>query len=457
MQSGDVDTESGVVWSRADRASRMIVEWSAAATFAGAKRIVGPVAGPETDFTAKVKIAGLAPATRVHYRVRFEGETASDWVTGAFSTAPDARDLRDVVFAWSADTNGQGWGIDPARGGMPAYTALLERAPHFFVHCGDQIYADNPIAETSPVMHGGTWKNLVTPAKSRVAVTLEDFRGAFLYPRHSSQVRALYAAVPSFSIWDDHEVRNNWYPGSPAFDPLVPRARRAMFEHTPTLRDAGAPSYRSLRWGPHLEVFLLDGRSFRTPNEPAPAIEHFLGEAQLAWLEQALVASSATWKVIACDMPIALVVSEPGKHVKLAFDGYANEDGPPRGREHELARLLATSKSRRVSNVVWITADVHYAAAHRFDPGRAQFKDMDPFWEFVAGPLHATAFPRKPFDDTFGPELAYASAAHDTYGSPATGACHFGLVRIDGKTRAMTVTLVDARNRDLFTTTLAAS
>lgn len=236
---------------------------------------------------------------------------------------------------------------------------------------------------------------------------------------------------------------------------IAEHAKRAMLEHWPTLVPPSR-MFRSVRWGPLLEVFFLDGRSFRTPNHPVPAAETFLGSAQLAWLEGALAASTATWKVIACDMPIGLVVAEtvPGTPDVDAFDGFANTNGPPSGREIELAKLLAALDARGVRNVVWLTADVHYAAAHRYTPARSGLRGIEPFWEFVAGPMHATSFPRKRFDDTFGPELVYASAGWDTFGSPAIGAQYFGVVRIDGRSRVMTVTLVDGRGRDLHATVL---
>ncbi|MDB4933980.1 MAG: secreted alkaline phosphatase [Labilithrix sp.] len=473
MQSGDVSASGAVVWCRSDRPARMMVEWSDSAAFTAPRRVLGPWAVPDTDLIAKVALEGLPSSTRIHYRVRFEAERASDWQVGALST-PDAlsdssrrTNPSDVVFAWSGDTNGQGWGIDTSRGGMPAFTALLDRAPDFFVSCGDAIYADNPIPAEIALPDGGAWKNLVTPAKSHIAETLDDFRGAHLYPRHSAEVRALSAQVPTFAIWDDHEVRNNWFPGEVVDDParteprmsvIAEHAKRAMLEHWPTLVDPSR-MYRSVRWGPMLEVFFLDGRSFRTPNHPVPPDEAFLGKAQLAWLEHALAASTATWKVIACDMPVGLVVSEPAPDRSgiEAFDGFANTNGPPSGRETELASLLSSLRRRAVRNVVWLTADVHYAAAHRYDPSRAAFRDMDPFWEFVAGPMHATSFPRKRFDDTFGPELAFATAGWDTFGSPATGQQYFGIVRIDGASRVMTVTLVDGRGRDLHVTVLRPS
>jgi alkaline phosphatase D len=459
VQSGDVTASSAVVWCRADAPARMIVEWSTSPRFERLTRIDGPVVGPETDLIGKVALSALPSGTRIHYRTRFD---TSPWIAGAFVTP--ARDARDVVLAWSGDTNGQGWGIDPERGGMPAYAALLARAPDLFVHCGDAIYADVPIPPTITLAGGGTWNNLVDPAKDHVAQTLDDFRGAHRYPRRSKEVRALSAAVPLFSIWDDHEVRNNWFPGEIIDDPrytehrvdaLAIHARRAMYEYAPTLRSG--PMYRVVRWGPLLDLFLLDGRSYRTPNEPPPPAGALLGAEQAAWLLDALSTSRAAWKVVACDMPIAIVAAERGKTIPQANDGWANEDGPPREREVELARLLSGLRARAVKNVVWITAEAHYAAAHHLSPTRAVFKDFDPFWELVAGPMHATAFPKKPIDDTFGPEVAWSSASLDTFGSPATGEQHFGLLRIDGRTRELMVTFVDARGRDLHRLTLHPS
>ena len=454
VQSGDVGSTRAVIWSRADRPSRMIVEWAPDARFERVTRAAGPLATEAMDLTARIALDGLPAGTRIHYRAAFEGERTSEWATGSFTTAPALDDGRDVVFAWSGDTNGQGWGIDESRGGMPAYAALLDRAPDFFIHCGDRIYADDPIPPTIALPDGGVWRNLDTKAKDHRAETLDDFRGAFLYARESRQVRALSASVPLFALWDDHEVQNDWWPGqSPKVDELAAHARRALFEHTPTLPDMRGPMYRSVRWGPHLELFLLDGRSHRSRNYPPPReAARLLGDAQLRWLEEALARSTATWKVVACDMPIGLVVSEPDGEGGEAYDGFANIDGPPRERELELARLLTSLERRGVRNVIWLTADVHYAAAHRYDPARGAYKDFAPFWEFVAGPMHATSFPHKRLDDTFGPEVAFASP--DGTGSPATGTQYFGVVRIDGKTRALTVTLVDGRGRDLHATVL---
>jgi len=462
VQLGDVTANGAVVWSRTDRASKMIVEWSTSRSFAGVRRVEGGLVTQDTDLCGKIGLVDLPAGTRIHYRARFEGERPSDWIPGAFTTAPV--DARDVMFIWSGDTNGQGWGIDPMRGGMPAYKAVLDRKPDFFVHCGDRIYADDPIHEAIQLDDGTIWKNIVTEAKSHVAETLDDYRGAFVYARQSQEVRALSAAVPLLAIWDDHEVRDNWFPGEThldtrykerRIDALEPPARRAMLEHTPTLLTW---SYRVVSWGPLLDLFLTDGRSFRTPNWPRPA-EHeaYFGKEQIAWLVKALSESKATWKVIVCGQPVGLFLEDRTPQGTYEPEAIGKENGPPAGRELELAELLAAIKARGIKNVIWITADVHYAAAHHYDPSKAIWKDMDPFWEYVAGPMHASSFGRKRPDDTFGIDVAYVSSDWQFLGNPAAAQQYFGVVRIDGKSRALTVTLVDGHGRDVYAQTLTPS
>ena len=82
-------------------------------------------------------------------------------------------------------------------------------------------------------------------------------------------------------------------------------------------------------------------------------------------------------------MPLGLVV--PDGDTK--FEALANGDpGVPKGRELELADLLRFIKTAGITNTVWLTADVHYTAAHHYSPERARFQEFEPFWEFVSGP-----------------------------------------------------------------------
>lgn len=468
IQIGDVTATSAVIWARTTRPSQLSVEieqWRSP-KWTDHLPVRDPLAiraSEDNDFTAKTTLRGLEPGGRVKFRVRADD---SDWEEGHFVTAPLAPQKLRIAF--SGDTNGQGWGIDFERGGMPAYRVLEREEPHLFLHLGDTIYADNPIPPSIDLPDGTTWKNWIDPkdpkGKSHVAETLADYRSAHRYPRFSREVCAASAKVPIVAIWDDHEVRNNWFPGEvitderyaeKRIDVMAAHARRAMYEYQPTLRSPADPMYRVLRYGPLADIFVLDGRSFRTPNDPPPTPGAMLGPAQEQWLIDALRASRAKWKIVASNMPIGLVIGEPAKQVKWAADGWGNEGtGEPTEREVELARIL--SAIRGVKNVVWLGADVHYAAAHRFDPQRAAYKDFDPFWELVAGPMHATAFGRKNLDPTFGPELEWCSVDWDTRGSPADGRQYIGVLDIDPARPDLQVRWLDARGNIVHLLAIAA-
>jgi alkaline phosphatase D len=206
--------------------------------------------------------------------------------------------------------------------------------------------------------------------------------------------------------------------------------------------------YRKVAYGPLLDVFMLDMRSYRGPNsdgrqEVYGPDAHMLGPRQIAWLKRELASSSATWKVIVADLPIGLV----------SYDGVGQGDGPPRGRELEVAELLSFIRRAGIGNTVWITADVHYTAAHYYDPNTAVFQDFTPFWEFVSGPLHAGTGGPAELDNTFGPRVVYQCAAAKEQGdnvAPCFGLQFFGHVAIDGGTGVMTVALKDVSGQTLW-------
>jgi alkaline phosphatase D len=480
VQSGDVSTDSAVVWARADRPARMWVEWSTTESFRTIERAGYVDAMPEADLTANMLLDHLPAGQDIFYRIRFEDFASpaitSESLVGRFRTAP--ADRRSVSFIWSGDTAGQGWGIDENRGGMRTYATMLRNRPDFFIHNGDNIYADGPIVAEQKMPNGEVWKNVVSEDKAKPAETLAEFRGNYRYNLLDKNVLAFNREVPIFSQWDDHEVTNNWWPGEPLTRAehqrkkyieknalvLASRAARAFREYMPmrTIQAEAGRVYRHISYGPLLDIFMLDMRSYRGPNgegreESYGPPAYFLGPDQLAWLKRALLNSRATWKVIAADMPISLMVVydvDRNWGVEAVAQG---DDGPPRGRELEIADLLAFIKRGGVRNTLWLTADVHYTAAHYYDPNKAAFQDFDPFWEFVSGPIHAGSFGPNALDGTFGPQLVYVKAPSKEQGQnlpPSFGLQFFGHIAIDGPTEVMTVTLKDVDDRSLWSTRL---
>ncbi|MEU8031300.1 alkaline phosphatase D family protein [Streptomyces sp. NPDC049099] len=474
VQAGDVTTDSGLVWVRSDRPARMIVETSATESFRKVRRWHGPLLGSGTDFTGTTRLHGLPSGEQIHYRVLLadpdDPRATGEPVTGTFRTAP-AKRRQGVRFVWSGDLAGQGWGINESIGGYRIFDAMAKADPDFFLCSGDNIYADGPIAQSATLPDGSVYRNVTTEEKSHVATTLDDYRGNFRYNLLDAALRRFNSQVPNIIQWDDHEVRNNWYPGEvigtgtpyPAgtrLDDLALRSRQAFSEYFPVSTLGERPDgriYRVVHHGPLLDVFVLDMRTYRNANSPDDQTTDpvgILGREQLEWLKRELAKSRAVWKVIANDMPLGLVVPDPVEG-KPDFEAVAQGDpGAPLGRELQIAELLRFIKHRRITGTVWLTADVHHTSAQRYDPSRAAFKDFEPFWEFVSGPLNAGAFPANALDGTFGPDRVFVKAPTASNVSPAEGYQFFGQVDIDGDSGELTVRLREYDGTVLFTQTL---
>ncbi|MCA4133097.1 alkaline phosphatase [Arthrobacter sp. M4] len=492
IATGDVSAESAVLWARSSDAGRMVATLRAiddAGDVLGGKaafsrRLRGPWATENSDFTAKIHADKLPARTRFALDISFEddGGATGQTVSGTFRTAPasnaDAanQEQRRQSFVWTGDTAGQGWGINEEIGGMRGYKAMLDTRPDFFIHSGDTIYADGPISATVTEKDGQVWKNIVTEEVSKVAETLKEFRGRHRYNSMDANMQAMFANVPVLAQWDDHETHNNWYPGQIIEDSrytirdvnvLAARGRQAWQENMPiseaatlwrpgTYQDGQyqpARIYRKINRGPQLDVFCLDMRTYKSPNTDGkePYATNILGQEQVDWLIKEVKQSKATWKVIAADLPLGLVVPDG----PVNQESLSNRDnGAPLGRELEIAGVLSAFKKHGVKNVVWVTADVHYCAAHHYSPERAAFTDFNPFWEFVAGPINAGSFGPNALDGTFGPEVVFNRAGRFAGESPRDGQNqYFGHVDV-GTDGSFTASLRNANGEVLFTKVL---
>jgi len=466
VQSGDVSANAGMVWARADRPARLLIEVATTDSFKDVRHTAVVDALPESDFTAKTLIEDLPPGQDIFYRLRFQDLSSPTLIgephIGRFRTAP--ADRRSVSFLWSGDTAGQGWGIAPAYGGMRTYATMLVERPDFFIHCGDNIYADCEIPPELKLPNNERWRNIVTEEKSKPAETLADYRGNYKYNLLDDNLRAFNAEGPTFALWDNHEVME-WWTGESFGNGalrgagervsreksallLAARANRAFHEFMPLRPIAAEPGrvYRKIAYGPLLDLFLLDMRSYRgladplragSNNAPAP----LLGPAQLAWLKRELARSDAVWRVIASDTPLGEIRPTPA------------DARQPLGACSDIAGLLSFMRSAGIRNTLWLTADLHYTAAHHFNPNRAVFQDFEPFWEFVSGPIHAGTWTPSVLDKTFGLRVIYQNAASVQQGNnlaPCFGLQFFGQIAIDGATGILTVKLKDVGDRTLW-------
>jgi alkaline phosphatase D len=268
--------------------------------------------------------------------------------------------------------------------------------------------------------------------------------------------------VPYYAIWDDHEVVNDFGPlhdtrTNPPYTPgvhLLPVGLKSFLDYNPIVPAASTPKrlYRSVRWGKHLELFILDTRQYRDANLAQDSAQYpktMLGREQLVWLKESLQASDATWKVIVSSVPMSIPTGFPPE---LGRDGWGNYDQAT-GFEHELADVLRFAKDNGARNLAFITTDVHFAEVFRYTP----FADDPSFrvHEVVTGPLNAGLFPNRAYDDSLGTEslFFYGPDAAVTSWAQAKPWMNFGVARVDAQGR-LTLSVNKIDGEPVYTLTL---
>jgi alkaline phosphatase D len=311
------------------------------------------------------------------------------------------------------------------------------------------IYADNACDPT------GRYGNAQVPGGFGAATDLAGFWAHWRYNRADRPLQRLLASASYVGVWDDHEVVNDFGPLSP----LMPIGLAAFLDYTPIAVAPNTPNrlYRSLRWGKHLELFVLDTRQYRDANgatdDPARP-KTMLGLEQLTWLREGLAGSDATWKVIVSSVPMSIPTGFPAANGR---DGWANFDQAT-GFEQELLGLLRFMADGDIRNVVWITTDVHFAEAFRYRP----FADEPDFvvHELATGPLNAGIFPIRDVDETLEPEVLKffgpATAESVTTWTEAKRWFNFGTLEID-RGGALRAEIVDTAGETQFSLALPGS
>jgi alkaline phosphatase D len=319
----EVAATTAVITAHAPDAGRVraIVATEAGREVASAEAEVG------AGGTAHVDVAGLAPGTTYRYRVVADGaRSAPGWLT----TPPD--DQRAVRFAVIADLD-----VDPMFD-SPILDHLAAAAPDLIVSLGDFPYTDNPPG----------------------AITLDEYRERHLLLRSADKIERWLRTTSLRAIYDDHEVRNNWDAASMALDPARHAAALAAWDEWFPVR--GAPPdarYRSWRWGPLVECFLLDCRRHRSDDDaPDGAGKVMLGDTQRAWLEQGLAASATPFKLVFTSVPLDF---------GWGVDHWA-------GYTVERDRLLTAIAAAGITGVLFVSGDQHWFAAHAHASGAREFQ-----------------------------------------------------------------------------------
>ena len=313
------------------------------------------------DYVHQFRIGDLQPRTRYHLRVetRDDDQSAvSATASGGFGTPAAADTWQDVSFG--VVTGQSYWDLDH-RDGYHIYPAMAQLDLDFLVPTGDTVYLDSEAPRAR------------TPALARL-----HWQRMYSLPRHVK----FHSRVPGYWEVDDHDAWcNDCWPTMRArwMNPLTFEQAFSIYREQVPI---GKSTFRTIRWGKGLQVWMVEGRLYRSPNTmPDGPDKTIWGREQLDWLKRTIKASDADFRVLISPTPIVGPDRERGKNDNHANQSFANEGN----------RFRQWTKQQHLKNFYTCCGDRHW-----------QYMSIDPtsgLREFSCGPAsnkHAGGNPRQP-------------------------------------------------------------
>lgn len=279
---------------------------------------------PEANFSKKFILTDVSPGFT--YELLIEARALKQnkitaQLMGKFKTPPDAATSRKIVFAASTC---QGYPDQDHPEGYKIYPFLQSLDLDFFVHAGDIVYYDNL-------------------AKNK-AMAYYHWDRMFSLPTNKN----FHSQVTSYFEKDDHDAWFNdsyrgietSFMGDFTFDQGLEVFRQEM-----PIKDK---TYRTFRWGKDLQIWLVEGRDYRSPNMlPDGPDKTIWGKEQMEWFKRTVNASDATFKILISPTPVI------GPDRKNKKDNHSN---PGFFYEGEQIRKFMASQS----NMYVICGDRHW-------------------------------------------------------------------------------------------------
>lgn len=280
-----------------------------------------------SDFIHQFKLTGLKPASTYYYESETSAEKGKQPITtfrGKFETAPVATTPSNLRFCLMTC---QGY---PDRGhpdGHPIYPSMLALKPQFACLTGDLVYYDNDM-----------------PRAYNARLARYHWERMFSLPRLVEFNRN----VGTYWLKDDHDtLDDDSGPGQNMGELTFAQGQQIFHQQAPM---AQGLSYRTFRWGQDLQIWLTDGRDFRSPNEMPDGPEKTIwGKEQKAWFKKTVKESTATWKVLVSPTPFV------GPDRVQKNDNHSNA-----GFKHEGDELRNWLKANVPDNFFVICGDRHW-------------------------------------------------------------------------------------------------
>jgi phosphodiesterase/alkaline phosphatase D-like protein len=370
VAAGDATDSAFVAWTRTDGPGAVTIDVATDPDFTMIVHTDSLTPDGPADNAVKTDVTGLSADTQYYYRFTQGGQTSR---TGRIRTAPSSGG--PITFAFTGDSNAF----------FKPYAVLEEITsadPDLWLYIGDTIYGDDDRSGTG------------------VATVRSDYHVKYKENRSDRALRDLMANVGTVSMWDDHEVTNDFAGTDPGVQVQMGEGNQAFRDYMPIREDGGDSEqlYRSFRWGDVAEFFLLDARQYRSlsafqseatcgegecdvtgdpcsvdsdcdpfqlgqtcinigpvllPSHPDCVAEindpgrTYLGATQLQWLKDGLQNSTATFKFVMNGPLLSALLFQP-------YDRWEGYDA-------ERQDLLDHVTNQGIDNVIFLSTDIHAA------------------------------------------------------------------------------------------------
>jgi alkaline phosphatase D len=337
------------------------------------------------DYTVKLDVTGLAPATSYYYRFRAGNETSP---VGRTRTAPVGSVERLRVGVASCSSYAHGY--------FNAYRQLAARADlDVVLHLGDYIY------EYGTAEYGDT--RAYEP--DHEILTLADYRARHALYKRDPDLQAVHRQHPFITVWDDHETADNGYRDgannhSEGTEGTWAQRRawaiQAYYEWMPIREvEPGRPDriFRSFRYGDLADITMLDTRLFGRDRQAGltdagsinDAGRQLLGAEQRDFRAQAL-GGPARWKLLGQQVmfgqlrlglpELSAASGVPVPELQAAFNqlpvvstgGLVINTDQWDGYRAERQRVFEMIAAAGGGNVVVLTGDIHTSWAMDLSP-----------------------------------------------------------------------------------------
>lgn len=296
------------------------------------------------------------------------------------------------------DRPGKGYGGD-----YSIFTKIYEQKPDIMLWLGDNTY-----------LREADWN-------SRTGIFAR-----YTHTRNLPEMQPLLGSTANYALWDDHDFGPNDSDRG-FWNKQTTLEAFKLFWGNPSFGVDGSQGITTTFEYGDAQFFLLDNRTFRSPNKRKTGERRILGKEQIEWLIDNLASSTATFKIIAIGCQVLNPVAK--------YENYATYS-------EELNELLTAIEREKIDGVLFLSGDRHHTELTKV-PRAGTY----PLYDLTSSPL--------------------TSGTHADNGEPNTARVpgtlvnerNFSVLRFmgSGTERAMVITDYSFNGKELWKHTIKAS